>query len=121
MLEYVHFDEKRITAGTYKDNSYISIDLGEGKDVYNSLRLDQAARVAHVVNEDLLGATKTLLPVAVEAGTDGIKLITIIAHKSFLEQYATPTRDQLEVYTVIVWNSLSKSRCHLQSSVAVST
>ncbi len=87
-----------ITAGTYKGKSYISVDLAGDGDVYNSLRLDQAARVARVINERLLSVIKTFSSVAEAAAIDGVKLVTVIQHKSFLDELAAPTKDRLELY-----------------------
>jgi hypothetical protein len=98
LLDFVHFNKEAITAGTYKGKSYLSVDLGDSGDVYNSLRLDQAARVARVINEKYLGLIKTFSSVAEQVGIEGIKLITVIQHKSFLDELATPSRDHLEVY-----------------------
>ncbi len=98
LLDFVHFKKEAITAGTYKGKSYLSVDLGDTGDVYNSLRLDQSARVARVINETYLSLIKTFSSVAEQAGIEGIKLTTVILHKSFLDQAATPTRDHLEVY-----------------------
>lgn len=98
LLDFVHFNKESITAGTYKGKSYLSVDLGDSGDVYNSLRLDQSARVARVINEKYLSLIKTFSSVAEQAGIEGIKLTAVIQHKSFLDQLATPTRDHLEVY-----------------------
>jgi len=98
LLEFVKFRMDGITAGTYKGKSYISIDLGEEDSVYNSLRLDQAARVARVINERLLSVIKTFSSVAEEAGIDGVKLVTVIQYKSFLDELAAPKKDKLEIY-----------------------
>src|SRR5215475_20695 len=98
LLDFVHFNREAITAGTYKGKSYLSIDLGDSGTVYNSLRLDQSARVARVINEKYLALIKTFSSVAELAGIECIKLTTVILHKSFLEELASPTRDHLEVY-----------------------
>jgi hypothetical protein len=98
LLDFVDYRKDALTAGTYKGKTYVSVDLGEDGNVYNSLRLDEAARVALVENERLLKLIKTFSTVAEMSGIDGVKLIAVISYKSFLDELARPSRDVLQLY-----------------------
>jgi hypothetical protein len=54
--------------------------------------------VARTINDTLLLPLKSVTNIAAQVGIDGIKLKSTIKHKSFLEEAALPTNDQLEIY-----------------------
>jgi len=89
----------RIGSVTFKEKLYLVIDLGETGAVYNDLKLNQAQRVALVVNERLLTILKAFAaPVREATNIQGLKLEYNIFHKNFANQYSTPAIDKLEMY-----------------------
>lgn len=99
LLEFVDFQNGGVTAGTYTDQGrwFVSVKIAS-HNVFNSLRMDQAARVAQVINGDMLTLIKTFASVAEVAGIEGINLVTVIQYKSFLEESASPARDNLALW-----------------------
>lgn len=86
--------------GTYKDNPYFVIDLGSGSSVYNTLQMDQSARVAHTVNDRLLGVMKASLGPLADLGgaASGIKLPVQILSESVAGRFAEPSVDVVQIY-----------------------
>ena len=87
-----------LTSETYKGKIYLVVKMGEGDDVYNSIRLNQSARTARVVNEKLLNLLKkfgTSLPAA--GDLFGLKLEEAIPFRDFTG--TDPVQyDKLQVY-----------------------
>jgi uncharacterized protein (DUF1684 family) len=84
---------------TYKDNLYLAIDLGQDDSVYNELKLNQAQRVARVLNDSLLSKLKaSAKEVATVDALHGIKLWYTIPHRDFAKEYAAASEDRLELY-----------------------
>jgi hypothetical protein len=89
----------KMGAVTYKDNLYLLVDLGSDTNVYNDLKLNQAQRVAYVINERLLTVLKAFaMPVKDTKEVYGLKLEMVIPHRSFLRETAIPELDRLEIY-----------------------
>ena len=101
LVLFAHMTAHGTTMGstTYKDNLYLRIDLGSDDNVYNELRMNQAQRVARVLNDNLLTVLKAFAqPVADVNEVYGLKLEMEIPHKSFADQTAVAQRDKLEIY-----------------------
>jgi len=104
LLRFVHRTAKstRISDETYKGNQYMVVDLGSDGTVYNDLKLNQPGRIATILNERLLNTLKAFAePVKDVSELQGLKLEMEIPHKSFLETYATPRIDKLELYAPV--------------------
>jgi hypothetical protein len=82
---------------TYKDKSYVAVALSSDGNVYNSLKLNEAARVAQVVNGRLLSEIKLYGKIAGLVGIEGVKFAVGIAYKDFVNE-SVPHIDNLEIY-----------------------
>ena len=101
LVRFAHLSASGTTMSseTYKGNTYLVVDLGRDTNVYNELRLNQSARLARVMNDKLLAILKAFAkPVEGAAEVYGLKLEYRIPHKSFLEEYALPDDDALNLY-----------------------
>ena len=87
---------------TYKENLYLTVDIGRDSNVYNDLKLNQVQRVAKVLNERLLAVLKAFtIPVKDEMNIYGLKLEMLIPHKNFLDENTAAFTDKLEIYAPI--------------------
>jgi hypothetical protein len=82
---------------TFKSRSYFAVSLANDGTVYNSLRLDESARVRRTINEQLLHRIKLFRGVAQQTGIDGLKFTTNIAYRDFANETVART-DEMEVY-----------------------
>jgi len=101
ILAFAHMAAGSATIGseTYKDKLYLVVNLGESDTVYNELKLNQAARVAKVMNEKLLTVLKALAsPIADVAGIYGLKIEFQVPHRNFLNAGTYAETDKLEAY-----------------------
>lgn len=87
-----------LSSETYKGKTYLVVRMGEGSDVYNSLRLNQSARTAKLVNEKLLKLLKTF-GTALPGSGDlfGMKLEEEIPFKDFTSSDSVQ-HDHLQIY-----------------------
>jgi hypothetical protein len=72
----------------YKDKSYLSVDLGAGDYVYNTLQMNQTERVARRM-ADAIGSVKSLYRAVgtCPEGVHGIKVTFLASYKNFLREY----------------------------------
>ena len=86
-------------AETFKEKRYFIAVFPPDATVLNELRLDQASRVAFLLNDRYLATLKALAsPLKGLTGIDGAGLDFPIAHKSFLDDRAKPTVDRVQLY-----------------------
>jgi hypothetical protein len=85
-----------VSSGSYKDKLYVKFDFPLGGTVYNSIKLNQGARVATVINSRL-AMLKELAVLAADAGVDGVKISEMIRHENFASG-AEFGHDNLELY-----------------------
>lgn len=87
------------TLGTvsFKGHTYLAVTFGDDGTVYNSIQLNQAARVARVINDRLLDDIKAFRGVATLAGIDGVEFTLPIHYRNFVSE-TVATSDTLEVY-----------------------
>jgi hypothetical protein len=87
-------------AEEYKGKHYLVIRLGEGDNVYNSLKVNQTQRVSRRMTE-VLSAIKSFHKRAGPCpdGIDGIKAVAQAAYKDFGGQYSpSHDSDEIEAY-----------------------
>ncbi len=90
----------KVSTETYKNETYISFDLGGGESIYNDLQFSQSGMVAHRFNTDLLPALKSSAKAIVSNTVGGIELIAGLQHRDFLRENSMPPHfDVLKVYT----------------------
>ena len=82
---------------TYKGKSYLAVSLADDGNIYNSLKLNQSAGVALVINDRLLQQVKLFGKVAGLAGVDGVKLSLSISYENLATESDFHT-DKLELY-----------------------
>ncbi len=87
------------TLGTsdYKGRTYLEVTLGDDGVVYNTLQLNQSARVTKVINDRLLDDIKAFQGVAGLVGIGGVKFALRIYFRNFVSE-SVPTFDRLELY-----------------------
>lgn len=88
---------------TYKSSVFLVIDLGIDENVYNTLRMNQAARVARVINERLLALLKGASQYITDSRElQGVKLELKIPHKDFSNEYTKANTDLLQIYVPLI-------------------
>jgi hypothetical protein len=85
-----------VTSETYKDKVYVGFAFPLSGTVYNSIKLNEGARAATVINSRL-AMLKSLAILAGEAGVDGVKIGEKILYRDFVSETATKT-DNLQLY-----------------------
>ena len=89
------------TTETFRGKDYIGVFIGSGLGVYNSLKLDQPARVRHLLHEQLLTLIKEFAEVAEGAGTYGLLVSLSIPYRNFLDDDQDVRYDTLRLYLPI--------------------
>jgi hypothetical protein len=84
-------------AETYKGRSYFAVILGSDGQVYNSNVMNSSARVARVVNEQIIDRVKTFKGPAQQTGIDGLKFEARVSYRNFVNEPEIRD-DQLEIY-----------------------
>lgn len=83
---------------TFKDKTYIGVNFAGGEYVFNTLQMNQSARVARRT-KDVLTDVKSLYQAigGCPAGVDGVKVSYLASYKNFLREYETGM-DSIEGY-----------------------
>jgi hypothetical protein len=81
----------------FKGRTYLAVTLGDDGIVYNTLQLNQSARVAKVINDRLLDDIKAFQDVAGLVGIDGVEFAVRIYFRNFVNE-SVATFDTLELY-----------------------
>ena len=81
---------------TYKDKTYIGFTFPVSGTVYNSIKLNESARVATAINSRL-ALIKSLAILADGAGVDGVKIKEDILYRNFVSETVAKT-DTLQYY-----------------------
>ena len=77
------------------------LDLGSGSTVYNTIQMDESARVARTVNDRVLKVLKaSLAPLADlgESAVSGVRVDTKILSRNFVDRGAEPSIDAVQIY-----------------------
>jgi hypothetical protein len=102
LLAFADNTAKSTTIGsaTYKEKQYLVVNLGSTDVVYNDLKLNQAARLATVMNERVLTLLKGFAaPVSDVGEIHGLKIEYSIGHRDFLNTTAGMEKyDRFELY-----------------------
>lgn len=85
-----------VTSETYKDKVYVGFTFPLSGTVYNSIKLNEGARVATVINSRL-AMLKSLAILAGAAGVDGVKISEKILYRNFVSETVAKT-DDLQYY-----------------------
>ena len=99
MIKGANYDLNAIGSETYKSRFYM-VFRALGSEVYNTIQLNQPARVARAIEKDVLAAMRMAYkaPAGV-SGIDGFKIELRVGHKNFVtEQYLNPYYDDLHIY-----------------------
>jgi hypothetical protein len=87
-----------ISHDSFRNETYLTIDMGSSDVVFNDLRLNQAGRVAEALTRRMLTQLKQFgAPLASESGLAGVRLMIAILHKDFLSESA-PDADNVSIY-----------------------
>ena len=98
----LHSGAEHISSEVYKNKPYLVMQMGETPNAYNSLRLNQSARVAKQVNESLLDLLKKFGSSLPEKGDlFGIKLEQKILFKDFTKENDAYSIDYLHLYAPV--------------------
>jgi hypothetical protein len=102
LVKLAHVTAKGIglTAESYKDNTYLAVDLEDDGNVYNTLKLNEGQRLSKVINERLLSLVKAFaVPLKTSSLIYGVKLHTVIRHEDFLNKSGTDAdKDDVSIY-----------------------
>jgi hypothetical protein len=101
LVRFAHITANGTTLGSdeFKGNLYLAVDVGSYDSVFNEIRMNQAARLAHVLNDRLLKVLKAFGAVINDADTlHGLRLTFEIPHKNFLHESDSPSYDHVELY-----------------------
>jgi hypothetical protein len=90
-----------LSTEVFKGRTYLGVTLGDDGTVYNTIQLNQSARVAKVINERLLDDIKAFRDVASLAGIDGVEFTVRIDFRNFVSEQ-TATSDKLQLYMPLV-------------------
>lgn len=97
LMHDVDYDILAYGISKFKDKDYLRIRYANNL-VYNTLQLNQAERNARETET----AIKKLKTVYEKTGkvkeVEGLKVETFISSKSFLDKFASPTKEQYEIY-----------------------
>lgn len=85
---------------TYKEQSYFLLDLGEGGSIYNTLQMNETARVARTINDTVLKLLKGSMAAFSHLGqTVGVKVQMQILSRNFARgEFIKPDVDLLTIY-----------------------
>jgi hypothetical protein len=76
----------------FKEQTYFSVDVGTDGQVYNTVKLNQPARVAHVVNTRLLALLKAVAaPLKGSSSIYGVQILAQIDYADFLDSPTATT------------------------------
>lgn len=89
-----------VSSETYKGKVYVGFSFPLSGTVYNSLKLNEGARAATVINSRL-GLLKSLAILAADAGLDGVKISETVLYRNFVSEAASKS-DSLQVYAPLV-------------------
>ncbi len=82
----------------FRDKEYIAVQIGSSLSVYNSLQLDQQARVRHLLKEYLLSLIKEFAKATDGADTYGLLVSLSVPYRNFLDSDQSTRYDSLRVY-----------------------
>ncbi|MGO9087912.1 MAG: hypothetical protein ACLP6G_04360 [Terriglobales bacterium] len=85
-----------VTSETYKDKVYVGFTFPLSGTVYNSIKLNEGARAATVINSRL-AMLKSLAILVGDAGVDGVKISENILYRNFVSETVAKT-DNLQYY-----------------------
>jgi len=85
-----------LSSETYKDKAYIGFSLPLSGTVYNTIKLNESARVATVINSRLT-LLKSLAVITGDAGLEGVKITEKIFYRNFVSETVAQV-DTLELY-----------------------
>jgi len=97
LLRMVCDGQGTLATEPYKGKSYLAVSLADDGNIYNSLRLNQSAGAARVINDRLLQQAKLFGKVAGLAGVDGVKFSLRISYENLVTKSDLHT-DKLELY-----------------------
>lgn len=89
------------TTETFGGQGYIGVLISSDVNVYNSLKLDQPARVRRLLNERLLRLLKEFAQAAEGARTYGLMVSLRIPYRDFLGHDSSMGYDTLQLYVPI--------------------
>jgi hypothetical protein len=85
-----------VSSEIYRDKVYVGFAFHLSGTVYNSIKLNEGARAATIINSRL-AMLKSLAIIAGDAGVDGVKIGEKILYRDFVSETAVKT-DNLQLY-----------------------
>ncbi|CAN5141792.1 hypothetical protein BH18ACI2_BH18ACI2_05440 [soil metagenome] len=100
MIKGANYDLNAVGSETYKGR-YFMVFRASASEVYNTIQLNQPARIARAIEKDVLSTMRMAYKALAEvSGLDGFKIELKVGHKNFVsEQYLPPYYDDLHIYT----------------------
>jgi len=100
LLGEVRYVDSAIRTEKYKGDTYLVLNAGGDVQIYNTIQMDQSARVAHALNQRVLSYMKRVAKIInFHTEVDGIKVEVDLPYKNFVTEYHNqPSYDHLELY-----------------------
>lgn len=100
LLSEVKYIDSAIRTEKYKGDTYLVLDAGGDVQIYNTIQMDQSARIAHALNQRVLSYIKRVARIInFHPEVDGIKVEVALPYKNFVtEYYNQPNYDRVEIY-----------------------
>ena len=100
LLSEVRYIDSAIRTEKYKGDTYLVLNAGGDVQIYNTIQMDQSARVAHALNQRVLSYMKRVAKIiSFHSEVDGIKVEIDLPYKNFVTEYNNqPNYDHLEIY-----------------------
>lgn len=100
LLKELRYVDSAIRSEKYKGNTFLSVNVGQDTEVYNTLRVDQTHRIGHSLNQRVLSYFKRIARIIkFHPQIDGVKISIQVPYKNFItEAYSEPSYDRVEIY-----------------------
>jgi hypothetical protein len=87
-----------LSVANYKEGTYLSVDVGDDGNVYNTLQMNQMQRVARSLREHIVPALKRISGDVVASSMTGVKVTFKVHFENFLDKYVSSSTDQVVMY-----------------------
>lgn len=100
LVSEVKYIDSAIRTEKYKGHTYLVLNAGGDVQIYNTIQMDQSARISHALNQRVLSYMKRVAKIInFHSEVDGIKVEVDLPYKNFVtEYYNEPNYDHLELF-----------------------
>jgi hypothetical protein len=98
LLSFADASGSPLSVAKYKDGTYLSVDVGDDGNVYNTLQMNQMQRLARSLREHIIPVLKRLAGDVSASSMTGVKVAFKVHFQNFLEKYVPPAVDSVIMY-----------------------